>query len=177
MNELHDHPCPTAMMKVMAHGALPSIGIDVEPMVAGDLWREMQAALLFARIENIRAQSFGPMIRSREAMRWATTAGAKALMMEREIGALRPGMKADLIMIRATDLNLFPVHDPLFSVVEQSNAGNVDTVIVDGIVRKRGGQLLFDDAKRRELGERLIESVARLSAAAGYVLPTVQSAR
>jgi cytosine/adenosine deaminase-related metal-dependent hydrolase len=177
MNELHDYPCPTALTKVMAHGALPSIGIDVEPMVTGDLWREMQTALLFARIENLRTQSFGPMIRSREALRWVTTAGAKALMMEREIGALRPGMKADLIMIRSVDLNLFPVHDPLLSVVEQCNAGNVDTVIVDGIVRKRDGRLLFDDAKRRVLGEHLIESVARLSAAAGYVLPTAQGAR
>jgi cytosine/adenosine deaminase-related metal-dependent hydrolase len=86
-------------------------------------------------------------------------------------------MKADLIMIRSVDLNLFPVHDPLLSVVEQCNAGNVDTVIVDGIVRKRDGRLLFDDAKRRVLGEHLIESVARLSAAAGYVLPTAQGAR
>lgn len=171
MNELHDYPNPTAMMNLLGLGALPSIGIDVEAMVSGDLWREMQMALLFARIENLKSGRFKPMVRSREALRWVTTAGAKALMMEREIGALRPGMKADIIMLRGSDLNLFPVHDPVYSVVEQSHAGNVDTVVVDGIIRKRGGRLLFDQAKRHHLGERLLSSVNRLSAEAEYTLP------
>jgi cytosine/adenosine deaminase-related metal-dependent hydrolase len=170
-NELHDYPGPTALMNVIAHGALPSIGIDVEPMVSGDLWREMQTALMFARIENRLRNGAGAMVGSRDALRWATTAGARALMMENEIGALHPGMKADLIMLRAGDLNLFPVHDPLMSVVEQSHAGNVDTVIVDGVIRKRNGRLLFDEARRRALGGQLIESVQRLSAEAGYAPP------
>jgi cytosine/adenosine deaminase-related metal-dependent hydrolase len=165
------------MMNVLALGATPSIGLDVEAMVAGDLWREMQAALLFARIENLKRGLFKPMVPSLEALRWVTTAGAKGLMMEREIGALKPGMKADIIMLRSNDLNLFPVHDPVYSVVEQSHAGNVDTVIVDGIVRKRGGKLLFDAAKRRDLGARLIESVQRLSNEAGYALPFAAGAR
>ncbi|MFX6027620.1 hypothetical protein ABTE84_19935, partial [Acinetobacter baumannii] len=56
----------------------------------------------------------------------------------------------------------------VFSAVEQAHAGNVDTVIVDGIVRKQGGQLLFDRDRRRLLGERLAESAARLTAEAGY---------
>jgi len=177
MNELHDYPHPTAMMNVLGLGHTPSIGLDVEAMIAGDLWREMQAALLFARIENLKRGLFKPIVPSREALRWVTTAGAKALMMEREIGALRPGMKADIIMLRAGDLNLFPVHDPVLSVVEQSHAGNVDTVMVDGIVRKRAGKLLFDAAKQRSLGERLILSVQRLSSEAGYTLPFAAGTR
>lgn len=172
MNELHDYPHGSALTKVVEHGGLPSIGIDVEPMVSGDMWREMQMALLFARNARIRARAAagqGPaMIRSREALRWATVGGAKALGLADRIGSLRPGHKADLIMLRAGDLNLFPVHDPVFSVVEQAHAGNVDTVIVDGIVRKRGGQLLFDRDRRRLLGERLAESATRLMAEAGY---------
>ena len=177
MNELHDYPHPTAMMNVLALGATPSIGLDVEAMVAGDLWREMQAALLFARIENLKRELFKPMVPSLEALRWVTTAGAKGLMMEREIGVLKPGAKADIIMLRSNDLNLFPVHNPVYAAVEQSHAGNVDTVIVDGIVRKRGGELLFDPVKRRELGARLIESVRRLSAEAGYTLPFAAGVR
>ncbi|MBR1222493.1 amidohydrolase family protein [Bradyrhizobium sp. U87765 SZCCT0131] len=173
MNELHDYPNMTAMLRVIAHGATPSIGVDVEAMVTGSLWREMQMALLFARNGGLLQKSATPMIRSREALRWATTAGAKALMMERDIGALRPGMKADLIMLDAGELNLFPVHDPVFAAVEQSHPGNVDTVIVDGIVRKRHGRLLFDAGKRKALGEKLIDSVTRLSAESGYALPGV----
>ncbi|MGL4288749.1 MAG: amidohydrolase family protein [Phreatobacter sp.] len=172
MNELHDYPHGSALAKVVEHGGLPSIGIDVEPMVSGDLWREMQMALLFARNALLRARAgtgqAPAMIRSREALRWATVGGARALGMADRIGSLRPGHKADLIMLRAGDLNLFPVHDPVFSAVEQAHAGNVDTVIVDGIVRKQGGQLLFDRDRRRLLGERLAESAARLTAEAGY---------
>lgn len=171
MNELHDYPNMTAMTRVMDHGALPSIGVDVEAMIAGNLWREMQSALLFVRNSQIQKGMGAQLSRSREALRWAITAGAKALMMERDIGALKPGMKADLIMLKADDLNLFPIHDPVFSVVEQAHPGNVDTVIVDGIVRKRGGRLLIDEGWRQALGDKLIESVARLSFAAGYALP------
>jgi 5-methylthioadenosine/S-adenosylhomocysteine deaminase len=79
-------------------------------------------------------------------------------------------LKADIVMLRAGDLNLFPVHDPVSSIVEQAHAGNVDTVIVGGTVRKRGGKLLFDEDRRRMLGERLIESVARLATEAGWPL-------
>ncbi|MGQ7447608.1 amidohydrolase family protein, partial [Streptococcus suis] len=92
-------------------------------------------ALLFARNALLRARAgtgqAPAMIRSREALRWATVGGARALGMADRIGSLRPGHKADLIMLRAGDLNLFPVHDPVFSAVEQAHAGNVDTVIVD----------------------------------------------
>lgn len=175
MNELHDYPNMTAMMRVTAHGAVPSIGIDVEAMISGSLWREMQTALLFVRNGRNQQRAGLPVTRSREALRWVTTAGAKALMMERDIGVLKPGMKADLIMLKADELNLFPVHDPVFSVVGQAHPGNVDTVIVDGIVRKRDGRLLIDDGWRRTLGEKLVESVVRLSHAAGYALPRLSA--
>lgn len=163
MNEFHDYPTDSVLRKVMDHGHQPSIGIDVEAMVAGDLWREMQTALLFARNEGLRSGRPDAMVASRTALGWVTTAGARALMMERDIGRLGPGTKADIVMLRAGDLNLFPVHDPVFSIVEQAHAGNVDTVIVDGIVRKRAGRLLFPDERRRALGEALVTSVHRLA--------------
>lgn len=172
MNELHDYPHGSALTKVRARGGMPSIGIDVEPMVSGDMWREMQMALLFARNRGIReraAAGLGPtMIRSREALGWATVGGAQALGMADTIGRLKPGFKADLIMLRSGDLNLFPVHDPVYAAVEQAHAGNVDTVMVDGVLRKQAGRLLFPADRRRALGEALTASAARLMAEAGY---------
>jgi 5-methylthioadenosine/S-adenosylhomocysteine deaminase len=169
-NEFHDYPTDSVLRKVMDHGHQPSIGVDVEAMVAGDLWREMQTALLFARNEGLRAKRPDAMIASRAALGWVTTGGARALMMEKAIGRLAPGLKADIVMLRAGDLNLFPVHDPVFSIVEQAHAGNVDTVMVGGAIRKQAGQLLFDAGRRRLLGERLIESAARLASEAGWPL-------
>jgi 5-methylthioadenosine/S-adenosylhomocysteine deaminase len=182
-NELHDHPVFPAVGRVHAMGALPSIGIDVEAMVLGDMWREMQMALLFARnqaIKDLAARSAPPEripFRSIDGLLWATRGGARALRLEDRIGSLTPGKKADLVMLRATDLNLFPVHDPVYAVVEQSHTGNVDTVMVDGLVRKRHGKLTFDAALLRRKQDALAESAARLMHEAGFkpgsVLPAV----
>ncbi|MFX8696446.1 amidohydrolase family protein, partial [Acinetobacter baumannii] len=60
-------------------------------------------------------------IRSREALAWATIGGARAMRLEDRIGSLVAGKQADFVMLRATDLNLFPVHDPVFSITEQAH--------------------------------------------------------
>ena len=82
-------------------------------------------------------------VRSREALEWATIGGARAFLMEDKIGTLSPGKKADIVMLRADDVNMAPVYDPIYSIVEIAGAGNVDTVIIDGIVRKKNGKLTF----------------------------------
>jgi cytosine/adenosine deaminase-related metal-dependent hydrolase len=168
MNELHDYGVYPAAGRVHEMGGLPSLGIDVEAMVPGDMWREMQTALLFARNEalvDLAARDEKPAripVRSRDALAWATTGGAKALRREGQIGLLAPGAKADLILLRASDLNLWPVHDPVLAVVEQAHAGNVDTVLVDGVVRKRGGKLTYDAALLRQKQAQLAASAQRL---------------
>ncbi|QCK85674.1 hypothetical protein E8L99_07795 [Phreatobacter aquaticus] len=170
-NEFHDYPSDSALRKVMDRGHRPSLGVDVEAMVSGDLWREMQTALLFARNEGLRHGRPDAMIPVKTALGWVTAAGAQALMMEGAIGVLKPGAKADIVLLRAGDLNLFPVHDPVFSIVEQAHAGNVDTVIVDGVTRKRDGRLLVEAGWLSRLGERLRQSVARLAHESGLALP------
>ena len=82
-------------------------------------------------------------MRSREALEWATIDGARAFLMEDRIGTLTPGKKADIVMLRADDINMAPVYDPIYSIVEIAGAGNVDTVIIDGVVRKKDGKLTF----------------------------------
>jgi 5-methylthioadenosine/S-adenosylhomocysteine deaminase len=88
--------------------------------------------------------------------------GAAALRMQDKIGSLTPGKKADIVFLRAQDLNLWPVHDPVFAIVEQAHAGNVDTVIVDGITRKSGGRLQVDAAFLSRLRTELQASASRL---------------
>jgi cytosine/adenosine deaminase-related metal-dependent hydrolase len=179
MNELHDYGVYPAAGRVHDMGGLPSLGIDVEAMVSGDMWREMQMALLFARNEALRdiaARGERPAqipVRSRDALAWVTTGGAKALRKDGQIGALAPGHKADLILLRAGDLNLWPVHDPVLAAVEQAHAGNVDTVLVDGIVRKRHGKLLYDAATLRRKQKALAASAQRLMGEAKFEVQRV----
>jgi cytosine/adenosine deaminase-related metal-dependent hydrolase len=174
--ELHGHAADPVTARVRALGGLPSLGVDVEPVVTGELLREMQAALLYARAtahrENAR-QGRPPLpaipVRSREALEWVTLGGARALGLENRIGSLAPGKKADLVMLRATDLNLFPVHDPVLSIVEQAHGGNVDTVMIDGVFRKRDGRLTVPADTLRRRQRELAESAARILREGGYV--------
>lgn len=174
MNELHDYGVFPATGRVHDMGGVASLGIDVEAMVTGNMWREMQTALRFARNEKIKdldacgERPAAIPFRSLDGLVWATLGGARALRMERKIGALAPGMKADIVMLRGTDLNLFPVHDPVYAVVEQANASNVDTVMVDGVLRKHNGRLLFEAEVLRKRRAQLAESAERLMREANY---------
>ena len=49
--------------------------------------------------------------------------------------------QADLVLIRASDLNMQPVHDAVNSVVFQTTLANIDSVMIAGQWKKRHGQL------------------------------------
>ena len=177
--ELHHHIGDTMVAAYREAGGLPSLGIDVELYCSGQMFREMQAALLFARGKEVRNNVLrgnshfkAIPVRTREALEWATINGARAFRLDRKIGTLSPGKKADIVMLRADDVNMAPVHDPVYSIVEIAGAGNVDTVIVDGIVRKQNGKLTFPaDVLRQRLGE-LSESGARIMREGGFKVAT-----
>lgn len=83
-----------------------------------------------------------------ECIEMATMGGARALMLDDVVGSLTPGKRADLIMIRATDLNIAPMVDVESSIVRSASPANVDTVMIDGRLVKRRGELLFHDVER-----------------------------
>ena len=90
----------------------------------------------------------------------------------RKIGTLSPGKKADIVMLRADDVNMAPVYDPITSIVEIAGAGNVDTVIVDGVIRKQNGKLTIAADVLRKRTEELKESGARIMREGNYRLAT-----
>ena len=143
------------------------------------MFREMQAALLFARGKEIRNNALrgnSPFkimpVKSREALKWATVGGARAFLMDDKIGTLSPGKKADIVMLRANDINMTPVWDPVYSIVEIAGAGNVDTVIIDGVTRKKDGKLTFPADVLRKRMDELRESGARIMREGNYKVAT-----
>ena len=148
-------------------GSAPSIGSDVESSMGGDMFTTMRMALQAQRaIDNAKviARSGGApehlTIGCREALEWATIGGARMAGLDDRIGSLTPGKQADIVLLRADDLNLCPVVDPLRSIVLHAGAANVDTVIVRGRILKRGGALLRDDLARRKA--ELVSSSRRI---------------
>ncbi|MEY9887799.1 5-methylthioadenosine/S-adenosylhomocysteine deaminase [Catenulispora sp. MAP12-49] len=125
--------------RLRAVGVGHGLGVDVVTATAGDMFTLMRAALVTGYLgEGSRP---GPA----DVLRAATLGGAEILGLADRVGSLRPGKRADLVLLRADAPNLVPLHhDPVGTVVSSAHAGNVDTVVVDGRVVKRDGILLSD---------------------------------
>jgi len=74
--------------------------------------------------------------------------GARALGIADRVGSLTPGKRADIILVRTTDLNMAPFTEPAHMIVQSANPSNVDTVMIDGRILKRGGKLVGFDVAR-----------------------------
>ena len=99
-----------------------------------------------------------------QCLEMATIDGARALGLGAVTGSLTPGKRADVILVRTTDLNMVPAADPHVALVCSGTVANVDTVIVDGRVLKREGRIISADVEtvKREAAESL-EAILRRS--------------
>src|SRR5262249_57014231 len=79
----------------------------------------------------------------RDALAWTTTQGAAIARLDRRIGSLAVGKEADIVLLSASDLTMYPVRDAIGSIVMQGGAAAVDTVLIAGKVLKRDGKLLY----------------------------------
>ena len=166
MAQGHGHPITGRLRKL---GAAPSLGVDLESVISGEMLVVARIALAHQRsLDNaaFRASSGGipetSTIPAREALSWITVEGARMLGMEDRIGSISPGKQADLVFIRADALNVWPVHDPVATVITQSSLANIDSVMVAGEWRKRAGKLLYPGVER--VKAELCESGSRILA-------------
>jgi 5-methylthioadenosine/S-adenosylhomocysteine deaminase len=80
------------------------------------------------------------------------------------IGSLAPGRQADIAVMSAGPLAMWPVHDPLASVVMQGSGARMQHVLVAGRFAKRDGRLLRPDvaslrARLAASGERILSKL------------------
>ena len=139
-----------AVGRLMAVGIKPSLSGDTEVCGTGDLFTQMKLALAAERLltANRLLPDEVPAVKVRDALEFATIVGARACGLDQRIGSLSVGKDADIVTVRGTDLNLSPVSDPVGAVVLAAHAGNVDTVLVRGVVKKRNGRLVDVDLDR-----------------------------
>jgi 5-methylthioadenosine/S-adenosylhomocysteine deaminase len=78
----------------------------------------------------------------------ATLDGAVDLGIADRTGSITPGKRADLVLVRTTDINMAPAGNPYEAIVSFGLPTNVDTVIVDGRIMRRAGKFTtFDHAR------------------------------
>ena len=145
------------VMKAIQHGLPPSLSIDVVTTAPGDMFTQIRAAFAIerARVNAIAWEADTPvpetMLTARDMLQMATINGARVAGVADRTGSLTPGKKADVVVIDATALNVAPVIDPVAAVTLCADVSNVETVIIDGVVRKRDGRLVADAAAARRL--------------------------
>jgi cytosine/adenosine deaminase-related metal-dependent hydrolase len=144
----HGYPATGRLLSV---GIRPSLSIDVCTMVGGDMFSAMRATLMDdrARRHHLAAEQ-GRTVETLtpstlDALEFATIEGARATGLGDRIGTLTPGKKADIVLVSTDDPGMFPVNNPVGTLVYAGHPGVVDTVLVGGQVVKRAGELVGHD--------------------------------
>jgi len=155
---------PTANMKI-ASGTpkiktLTDLGITVGIGTDGpasnnnlDMFEEMKTAALLQKIRYMDPT----VLQAQQVLGMATTDGAKALGLEKTVGSLEVGKKADIVLIDFRKPHLTPLHDPYANIVYSARGSDVDTVIVDG-------KLLMEGRKVKTLDEEEVMQKAQRTA-------------
>jgi 5-methylthioadenosine/S-adenosylhomocysteine deaminase len=161
--------------RILRLGGRLSLSVDIETNLPGDMFTQMRSAFQCQRaLVNQRALYGGSfegekLVTIQQVLEFVTIEGARTVGLAHKTGSLTPGKQADIILLRAGRLNMFPLNDPVGAVVAGADTGNIDSVFIAGRALKRHGQLVGVDLDR----VRLLASEARdyVIAKAGFTLP------
>jgi cytosine/adenosine deaminase-related metal-dependent hydrolase len=111
-----------------------------------------------------------------EAFRMATVGGARSALWQKQVGAIEPGRRADLVLVDRHAPAFAPLKDPVAQLVLAEAGQSIRTVLVDGRVVVEDGRVLTADIGRaaervQEIGRRLAVEQARTFAIARRLEP------
>ena len=110
------------LQTALDHGIQPSLSVDVECNMTADMFSIMRAAFTLQRaLANERSlageQNLAPLLTCRQVIEMATIGGARAAHLDSKVGTLSPGKEADIIMLAADRINVFPLNNVPGTVV------------------------------------------------------------
>jgi 5-methylthioadenosine/S-adenosylhomocysteine deaminase len=172
---LGEHGDPrSALLKARAAGVTVTLSSDATSIAPPNMFENMRFTWNMGIPWKQTDTEKLPPVGFAEVIEMATINGARALGLGDVTGSLTPGKRADLILIRTTDLNIAPLAQIEATVVLSATPANVDTVMVDGRILKRDGKLLHCDVPG--IVERAERSAWRIRHAAGGALKPVSEA-
>jgi 5-methylthioadenosine/S-adenosylhomocysteine deaminase len=127
------------------------------------MWEEMDTV---AKLHKVFSGD-PKVISAEEAFELATIRGAQALHLEKDIGSIETGKRADLVLVERDALNQIPLYNVYSHLVYATKASDVQTVIINGRIVMRDRRLLTLDEpaikeKARVYREQVIKSLASL---------------
>ncbi|NSW82490.1 MAG: amidohydrolase [Syntrophothermus sp.] len=125
--------------ELMAAGVTVALGTDGAASNNNlDMFEEARTAALLQKARKMDPR----VITAYQALEMATVNGARVLGLDQEIGCIKPGMKADIILIDIDQPHFHPPHNLVAHLAYSAQASDVDTVIIDGKVVMQNRQLL-----------------------------------
>lgn len=123
------------------HRAGIDIALGCDNTSCGDTQNIFQAMRMLCLLPAVADPRPGP-ITAAYAMRAATTSGARVLGLGGKVGALKPGMMADLVILDLAELSFVPFNSAARQLVFAENGRAVETVFVAGRPVVRNGKLV-----------------------------------
>jgi 5-methylthioadenosine/S-adenosylhomocysteine deaminase len=160
-----------ALFRMRRHKVLISLSFDANSIAPPNMFETMRFTWTMGIPWRGTPTEKLPEVSFREVIEMATLNGAKALGLGEVTGSITVGKRADLILIRGNDINVAPVADIEASVVQSATPANVDTVMVDGRIVKRGGRLVAYDVDK-VVREAKASALRIRTAAGGRLAPT-----
>ncbi|CDZ63870.1 5-methylthioadenosine/S-adenosylhomocysteine deaminase [Neorhizobium galegae bv. orientalis] len=129
-------------------GVLVSFSFDGNTLAPIDMFETMSTAWYMgipytgSETEKMKPLNF------KQIIEMGTINGATALGLGDKTGSLTVGKRADITLVRADDLNMIPHGFVDGMIARTARASNVDTVIADGRIMKRGGKIVGLDVEK-----------------------------
>lgn len=116
-----------------------------------NMWEEMDTAAKLHKVFNADPK----ILSAQQAFELATIRGAEALHLEKEIGSLEVGKRADIVIIERDSLHQIPLYNVYSDLVYATKSNDVHSVIINGRIVMRNRRLLT-------LNESAIKTSARM---------------
>src|ERR1700752_3523881 len=115
------------------HGRRPSLSSDHGVEIAQDCFTIMRSTCTFQRNQLFaRArsgeQNLPPLLTCRDLLEFATVEGARCANLDSKVGTLSPGKEADILILSADRLNIWPLNNAAGVVVNMMNPSHIETV-------------------------------------------------
>ena len=165
-----------AMQDALDHAVRPSLSSDHSATVAQDMFGVMRSAFTFQRLNILQRrmrneQNVPALLTCREVLEFATVEGARCANLDSKIGTLSPGKDADIVVLKADRLDLWPVNNAFGTVVNLMNPSHVESVFIAGKVKKWRGTLVgVDPARVMRLASEAHDGLLRRT---GFRVPLV----
>jgi cytosine/adenosine deaminase-related metal-dependent hydrolase len=156
-----------AVQEALDRGIRPSLSSDHGTTVAQDAFSMMRTTFNLQRLRVLQRRrnkedNTPPLVTCRDVIDFATLQGARCANLDHKVGTLTPGKDADILVLRADRLDIWPLNNAASVVANFMNPSHVESVFIAGKPKKwRGAMVGIDTARVLRLAQEARDGLMR----------------